>query len=224
MKSFPCMFSQRWNHFLVCSASDEMLSVYAQPMMKFVPRMLSIFWMMFLKWVVISSYAENSWLSMRGNWLLVGLACAETGYSLAGHTQKLVTRWLSIQENSVLLVLNHVFPLSSVPLSPFPVPCLTSFVSCLKCLFLVSHRLLPFSRLCSLFPVHCSLSHVSVPCLTSSVPCLTSLFLVFHPLFHVSLLCSLSPVLSSQSYVSVPCLPFSFPNLKSLFLVSHSPF
>jgi hypothetical protein len=122
------------------------------------------------------------------------------------------------------------YPLSSVPLSPSPVPCLTSYVSCLKCLFLVSHPLFPVSRLCSLFPVHCSLSHVSVLCLPSSVSVslLCSLFpsFVSHPLFHVSLPCSLSSVLcsmahffvpclplSSQSYVSVPCPPFSFPIL-----------
>jgi hypothetical protein len=117
--------------------------------------------------------------------------------------------------------------LSSVSLSPFPAPCLTSYVSWLKCLFLVSHTLYPGSRLCSLFPVHCSLSHVSVPCLPSSVPCLTYLFLVFrplspilcslfsalfsNPLVHVSLLCSLSPVLCFISHFSAPCLPFSVP-------------
>jgi hypothetical protein len=81
------MLSQRWNHFRVCSASNEMRSAYAQPAMKFVQQMLSIFWMMFLKRVVISSNAEHArklvtrWLSMRGNWLLAGWACAEIGYS-----------------------------------------------------------------------------------------------------------------------------------------------
>jgi hypothetical protein len=143
------------------------------------------------------------------------------------------------------------FPLSSVPLSPFPVPCLTSYVSWLKCLFLVSHTLFPVSRLCSLFPVHCSLSHVTVPCLPSSVPCLTSLFLVSRPLspilrslfsslclqssvpcftslflvsrsqFPVSLFCSLFPALCSLSHVSVLCIPSSVPCLTSLFLVSR---
>jgi hypothetical protein len=188
------MLSQRWNHFLVWSANNEMRSSYAQPGMKFVQRMLSIFWMMFLKWVVISSYAEHArklvtrWLSMHGNWLLVGWAWAGIGYSLAGHKRKLVTRWLSIRGNSFLLVLNHVFTLSSIPLSPFPVPCLLSQVS---------------------IPIPCSLSHVSVPFLPSSVPCLTSLFLVSRPL---------SPILMSHFFVS--CLPPSVPFFTSLFLVS----
>ncbi len=104
--------------------------------------------------------------------------------------------------------MNHVFPLSSIPLSPFPRHCLMSYISCLKCLFLVSHPLFPVSLRCSLFPVHCSLSHVCVPCLPSSVPCLTSLCLVSRPL---------SPVLCSMSHFSGPCLPSSVPCLTSLF-------
>ncbi len=146
--------AETFKHFLVCSASDEMHSAYAQPAMKFVPRMLSIFWMMF-------------W---NGYWTMF------------------------------------------FPLSPSAVACLPSFVSCLKCLFLVSHPLFHFSRLCSLFPVHCSLSQVSVPCLTS-------LFLISRPLS--PLLCTLSPVLCSMSQFSVPCLPSSVPCLTSLYLVSR---
>jgi hypothetical protein len=132
----------------------------------------------------------------------------EMGYSLAEHTRKFV--FIGIEPC-------FFRTLSSVPLSPFPLHCLTSYVSCLKCLFLVSHSLFPVSRLCSLFPVYCSLSHVSVPCLLSSVPCLTSLFLVSRslspilcsmshslflvsrPLFPILCLCSLSPVLFPQS-------------------------
>ena len=100
------------------------------------------------------------------------------------------------------------FPLSSIPLSPFPIPCLTSYVSCFKCLFLVSHPLFPVSRLCSVFSVHCSLSHVSVPCLPSSVPCLPSsvpnlmsLYLVSRSLFTILSLCSLYPILLSRQFV-----------------------
>ncbi len=70
---FLHILSQRCNHFLVYSASDEIRSSYAQPAMKFVPRMLSIFSMMVLKWVAISPYAE--------------------------HARKLVTHWLSMREN-----------------------------------------------------------------------------------------------------------------------------
>ena len=77
------------NRVHVCSASDEMCSVYAQIALKFVLRMLSIFSMMILIWVVIFPYAEHAQklvtrgLSMRENWLLVGCACAKIGYSLA---------------------------------------------------------------------------------------------------------------------------------------------
>ncbi len=157
---------------------------------------------------------------MRGNWLLLGWACAEIGYFLAEHTRKLVTRWLSIRGNSFLLVLNHVFsPFipSPVPfsrllsnilclLSQVSVPCLLSSVPCLTSLFHVSRPLFPVSRLRSLSPILCSLSHFSMPCFPPFVS---------HPLFHVSLLCSMS-------HFFVPCLPSSVPNLTSLFIVSRS--
>ncbi len=191
-----------WKSFSIrlrgCWASDGMHSTYEQPGMRYVPRMLSIFWMMFLKWVVISSYDEHvrklitRWLSMRGNWLLIGWACTEIGYSLTEHTRKLVTRWLSIHRNLFYWYWTMFFPLSSVLPSPFPilvlcllfqvsVPCIPSSVPCLTSLFLVSHPL---------FPV------------------LSSLFLVSHPLFLVWLLCSLFPTLCLSS--SVPCLTSLF--------------
>jgi hypothetical protein len=115
----------------------------------------------------------------------------------------------------VFISIEPCFLLSSVPcpLAPFSRP--LSNVLCLlslKCLFLVSHPLFSVSRLCSLFPVHCSLSHVSVTYLPSSVHCLTSLFLVSLPL---------SPILCSMSYFFVPCLSSSVPCLPSLFLVSR---
>ncbi len=163
-------------------------------------------------------------LSKRKNWLLVGLACVEIGYSLAEHTRKLVTLWLSIGRNWLLVgwayaeIHFYWYWTMFFTLSPFPVPCLTSYVSCLPS----SVPCLPSSVPCltSLFLVSRPLypilmSHFFVSCLPSSVPFFTSLFLVSHPLFQVSLLCSLSTVLCSQSYVSVPYLPFSFPNLKS---------
>ncbi len=99
------MLIQRWNHFCICSGSDEMRSAHTQPAIKFVPCMLSIFWMMILKLVVISRYSEHErkmitrWLSMHENWLLAGSACAKISYSLAEHARKLVTRWLSLHEN-----------------------------------------------------------------------------------------------------------------------------
>ncbi len=60
--TFPRKLKQRWNRFRVCWVSDEICSVYDQSAMKFVPHMLNIFWMMILKWCVIS---------MRENWLLI---------------------------------------------------------------------------------------------------------------------------------------------------------
>jgi hypothetical protein len=93
----------------------KIVSAFAQPAMKFVSGMLSLFLMMDVKWAVIFPYDEHTrklvtrwractkigcklakharnlltpWLSMRENWLLVG-----------EHTQKLVSRWLSRREN-----------------------------------------------------------------------------------------------------------------------------
>ncbi len=210
------MLSQRWNYFLVCSASDEMRSAYVQPAMKFVQCMKSIIWMMFLKWVVISSYAEHA-----QNLLLVGWACVKIGYSLAEHEWKLVTLWLSIPENWLLVgwayaeICFYWHSPCFFPCHPFPCP-LSRPLSNVLCL--LSH----FSVLC--FPpfatILCSMSHFFVPCLPSSVPCLTSLFLISCPLFHVSLLCSLFPALCSLSHFSVPYIWSSVPCLTSLFLVS----
>ncbi len=79
---------------------------------------------------------------------------------------KCVPRMLSQRWNSFRVfahhILNDVFVLD-IELCFFPCPllaspCLTPFVSCLKCLFLVSYPLFPFSRLCSLSPALCSMS------------------------------------------------------------------
>ncbi len=80
--------------FCVRSASDEMVSAFVQPALKLVLYMLSLFWRMVFRWVVISPYAEHAqklvarWMSMRKNLYLVGWACAKIGYSLAKHTRK----------------------------------------------------------------------------------------------------------------------------------------
>jgi hypothetical protein len=60
------LFSQRWNPFRVCSASDEIRSAYAQH--------------------ILNDESEM------GCDLLFCWAYAEIGYSLAEHTRKLVTR------------------------------------------------------------------------------------------------------------------------------------
>ncbi len=64
-------------------------------------------------------------MSMLKNWLLVSWAYATISYSLAEHTQKLVTRWISMRENWLLagrasakIILAHpCSPRSPVPLS-----------------------------------------------------------------------------------------------------------
>ncbi len=162
-------------------------------------------------------------LSISENWLLTGWAWVEIGHSLVEHAWKLVTLWLSIHGIWLLVCWAYAeirfycnwtmfFPLSSVPLSPFFIPCLTSYVSCLKWLILVSHPLFPVSCLCSLSPILCPFSHFSVPCFPPFFS---------HSLSPVSCLCSLFPVLCSLSHVSFPCIPSSVPCLASLFLVSH---
>jgi hypothetical protein len=71
-------------HFRVCSASYEIHSTYAQHILN-----------------EVFVYAEHArklvtrWLSMHGNWLLIGIADLEIGYSLAEHTRIVVTSWLS---------------------------------------------------------------------------------------------------------------------------------
>ncbi len=74
-----------FKHFCVSSDSDEICSVYAQPAMKSIPGMLSIFWMMILKW-----FRFTQMLSMSENWLLVRWACAKIGFSwvLAKHRNR----------------------------------------------------------------------------------------------------------------------------------------
>ncbi len=167
-----------------------MVSSFAPPALKFVLHMLSLIWMMVLRWVVISLYAEHAkklvahWMSMHKNWLLVGWACTKIGYSLAEHAQKLVTLWLSMRTNWLLadwayakiLSEHHMhFQSSSVPhvifsSVPFYHPCLC-----------------PMPHVSALSHILSPLSYVSVPnCLPSSVPCLTSLFLVSRPPYSVS--------------------------------------
>jgi hypothetical protein len=116
----------------VGSASDEIVSAFAQPAMKCIPRMLSLFWMMVLKWVVITPYADHvrklviRLLSMRKNGLLVGRACMKIGYSLAQHPKKLVNHLMSIRKKSICTTCIYrvfpLFPLSPLPLSPSPLP------------------------------------------------------------------------------------------------------
>ncbi len=192
----------------------KIVSALVQTAMKFVLRMLSLFWMMVLKLVVISTYVEHveklvtRWLSMPKNWLLVCRTCRKISYLLAEHTWKLVTRQLSICENhfNTLRLRFHSFSFAP-PIPPFLCPLLPS----------LSMSYVPVSVLCLVFcpmslssisvPVLCPLSHVSVPCLPSTVPSLTSLILVSHPLSPVSRLCSLPPILCTLSHVICPLSP-----------------
>ncbi len=119
-QTFPSMLSQRWHHFSLFSGSDEMRSAHTQPVMKFVPRMLSIFWMMILKWVVSSPYAEHAcqlitlWPWACTKKLLVGWACVKIGYSLDEHARK------SFRHTTCIFRIFPLFLLSPILLSPSP--------------------------------------------------------------------------------------------------------
>ncbi len=78
-KSYSHMLSQWWNPFRVCSASDEICSAYAQCVMKFVQRILSMD--VHVKTVHILPLAEHARkfvpcvLSVRWNCFLVCSVC-----------------------------------------------------------------------------------------------------------------------------------------------------
>ncbi len=92
--TFPRMLSMRWNRFPVCSACDEISSPYAQCALKFVPRMLSIYWT--CKNVHILPLAEHArkfvprMLSMRWNSFLVCSACDKIVSAYAQHTHAII--------------------------------------------------------------------------------------------------------------------------------------
>jgi hypothetical protein len=73
------MLCQRWNPFRVCSASDEIRSAYAQCVIKFVLRMLSLD--VHVKTVLILPLAEHArkfvpgMLNVQWNWFLVCSVC-----------------------------------------------------------------------------------------------------------------------------------------------------
>ncbi len=79
-----------FKHFCVCSASDKIYSAYAQPAMKFVPRILS----MNLHVKTVQFYC---WLSMRENSFLVCSVCDEIISSDAQCAIKSFPRMLSMR-------------------------------------------------------------------------------------------------------------------------------
>ncbi len=128
--------------------------------MKFVPFMLSLFWTMVLKRVMIFPYAE--------------------------YARKLVTRWLNMRKNwsyvSVFCLL------SSDPLSYVSVPCLQSAIPNLTSLFLVSRPLYSSHVICPRLPssfllplAHSNCPSVPFSVALSTVPALC--FSVPRPLF-----------------------------------------
>jgi hypothetical protein len=143
--------TQGWNRFCICSASNEICITYAQPEMKFVLRMSSIFWMMLFKWVVISPFC----------W-----ACTKIGYSLVEQAWKLVTRWLSMRENCLLVG----WAWAKIGYS------LAEHMWKSLFLFLVSCPLFPVSRICFLPTVRCPQYYVSVPLFLSTVPLVVGSF------------------------------------------------
>ncbi len=125
---------------------------------------------MVLKWVVISPYVEHARKLVTG-WLSMRKNWLLIGWE---HAWKLVIRWLSLREYnfSAPRTFSEFFLCS--PSHPF---------FCLLLLSL-SNVLCPMSHVSALLPVLRPLSYVSVPCLPSSilcltwsVPCLTSSFL-----------------------------------------------
>jgi hypothetical protein len=182
MKAFPSMVCMRWNTFRVCSAYFD-------------------WWFWNGLWFpLMPSYAEHAqklvtrWLSMRGNWLLVGWACTKIGYLLAEQSRKSLRRTTCISKFFLSSSCHPFFSLLLPSLSNFLCPlshvfvlCLPSYVPCLTSL--------------SLSPILCPLSHVSVPCLPSNVPSFKFLFLESQPLCYVLRLCSLSLVFCTLSHV-----------------------
>ncbi len=190
---FAMIFNVKY--FRVGWLCAKILSALTQAAMKFVLRMLSLFWMMVLKLVVISTYVEHvgklvtRWLSMHKNWLLPSLSnvlCALSQVSALSAFPCLMSLFLvfcALCSVSRLCVLTPV----GCPQSYVSVPCLPSSVPCLTPLFLVSHPLYPVS--CDLSPV--SYPPFSVPSPTSTVQCplfcgSIPLFFSFVPLFFLS--------------------------------------
>ncbi len=97
-----------FKHFRTCSASDEIISLYAQPAMKSFHCMLSQRWNAFRIWTardeIHSAYAQNilNYVFEMGSHFLLCWACGKIGYSLAEHAWKLVTHWLSMHGNWLL--------------------------------------------------------------------------------------------------------------------------
>ncbi len=194
-----------FKHFRPCSASNKTVSSYAQPVMKFVPRMLSQRWNLFcvcLAYCILNVDFEMGW-DFPLCW-----ACTKIGYLLAENAQYLVTCWLSMHKNWLLtswvyakIISAHHMPILSFPslipiiqsYVPFSHLCLTSFVPSVTSLYFVSHYV-PFLCLCPLSPVLCPLSHGSAlsPALSSRLSSLSSI------------LCILSTVPDSPFCGSVP--------------------
>ncbi len=160
--------------------------------------------MITFKWVLISPYAE--------------------------HVRKLVTWWLSMRKNRLLVnwgcmkigyslaehVQKFVTRWLSMRENHFGAPSAFQRFSSLPLCQQFLCLLLP-----SLLDVLCPLSHIFVLslmsfglCLPSYVPCLMNLFLGYLPLSPVLRLCSLYTVLYPLSHGSAPGLPSSVPCLK----------
>jgi hypothetical protein len=160
----------------------------------------------------ISMLAESAlksfmrWLSQRWNGFHVWFwnefkfplcwACAKIGYWLAENAQKLVTHWLRMRENWLLVGWAYEK--------------------------IISAHHVHFQTFSSVPPVTHSSVLFSRPCLTSYVPCLTSLFLVSCPLSSVSRLFLTSRPLSHAvlRLFSLSTSPVLCPFLASQFLVS----
>ncbi len=156
------------------SVSTKIVSALAQPAIKSFR-----LWPAYFQWF---SYFSLCW------------AYAKIGYSLATHSQILLSRWLSMNENWLIVGLacakNWLLSCQAYAEKSF---------RCTTCIFrvpMLSRFFVPFSR----------------PLSNTFVPCLTSLFLVVRPMSLVFRLCSLH-VFRPMSLVFflVSLSPFSRP-------------
>ncbi len=138
-------------------------------------------------------------------------ACAKIGCSLDEHPQKLVTRWLSMRKNWLLV--GWAYTKIGYSLAEQAQILVSRWLSMRKTGYsLAEHTRKSFRSTTYIFRV-ILFSMSSFPPSPSPIP-------VYRPISHASRLCHVS--VCPLSYVSVPnCLLSSVPCLTSLFLVSR---
>jgi hypothetical protein len=129
------------------------------------------------------------------------------------YARKLVTRWLSMRQNWLLV--GWACMKIGYSLAEHARKLVTRQASIRKNHFGAPHV---FSEFFPVPPITRSSVRFSRPSLTSPVWCLC---LFSHPMSPVLCLCCLYPVLCPLSHVSVLCLPSAVPSLTSMLFVSR---